>query len=430
MAAGLILFGLVACESVTSERIETWKGTVKGPAKIEDALRSSKVPANLRAEAALALVDIGKPEKMDEIMAAVSAAERWEILKTLIALAVKGLESPQVPKVRDARDTLFSVRQYAPPEEQKRIDMALLGSIEKDLSQGRLSGGRHSFDKMLTAVGPASGPMLVKLLADPKASYRGVVELLAKLCDEPTRDRAGSALLARLPAGEPIPNDMWIALGVLGGSKVTEFLTNKVRKGPAEDAIAAARALQQSRFPSVLPLALKLAGDAKADKELRGEAFGVIEKIGGPEAQQGLLRIIAADRNEIVRYRAHEAALEIGKAAAIVPALQAFPARLSFKREDVIDFLVKDITKVGPSAKPAVLAALASTSPLARMVAVLALEAPLPSNPKARLGSVGDVPALAKLAEDNAKLKGFPPGMTVGSEAKRVSELLQVKGGS
>jgi HEAT repeat protein len=173
-----------------------------------------------------------------------------------------------------------------------------------------------------------------------------------------------------------------------------------------------------------------VAGDAKANKELRGEAFGVVEKIGGPEAQQGLLRIIAADRNDIVRYRAHEAALEIGKAAAIVPALQAFPDKLSFKREDVIDFLVKDVTKVGPSAKPAVLAALASPSALARMVAILSLEAPLPSNPKTRLGSPADLAALAKLAEDNAKLKGFPPGMTVGSEAKRVSELLQGKGGS
>jgi hypothetical protein len=351
-------------------------------------------------------------------------------LKTLVEIDIKLLESPQVPKARDGRDTLFSIRQYAPPEEQKRIDTALLASIEKDLSEGRFSGGRHSLDKLLTAIGAPSGPMLVRLLGDAKAPYKGLAELLVKVCDEPTRDLGGKALLGRIPPGQPIPNDMWLALGMLGGPTVTEFLSTKMQKGPADEAVAAAKALQQSRFPSVLGLALKIAGDAKANKELRGEAFGVVEKIGGPEALQGLLHIIATDRNDIVRYRAHEAALEVGKAEAILPALQAFSSKLSFKREDVIDFLVKDITKVGAKAKPAVLAALASPSALARMTAVLALGAPLPSNAKTRLGSAADVSALDKLAGDKASPKGFPAGVTVGSEAKRVALLLQGKGGS
>jgi HEAT repeat protein len=428
--AACSLLGFVACESATSERIEAWKGTQKGPDRIEGALRSSNVPANLRAEAAVALVDIGKPEKVDEIMAALEAGERWEILKTLVDIDIKGMASPQLPKARDARDTLFSVRQYAPPEEQKRIDTALLASIEKDLSEGRFSGGRHSLDKLLTAIGPPSGPMLVRLLGDAKAPYKGLAELLVKVCDEATRDKGGAALLGRISAGKPIPNDMWLALGMLGGPTVTDFLSTKVQKGPPEEAIAAAKALQQARYPSVLQMALKIAGDGKANKELRDEAFGVVEKIGGPEAQKGLLRIIAEDKKDIVRYRAHEAALEVGKADAIVPALQAFSGKLSFKREDVIDFLVKDISKVGAQAKPAVLAALASPSPLARMTAVLALEAPLPTNAKARLGAAADAGALGKLEGDKATIKGFPAGMTVGSEAKRVVLLLQGKGGS
>jgi hypothetical protein len=177
----------------------------------------------------------------------------------------------------------------------------------------------------------------------------------------------------------------------------------------------------------VLPLALKIAADAKANKELRGEAFGVIEKIGGPESQQGLVRIIAGDKNDLVRYRAHEAALEVGKADAIVRALQAFSVKLSFKREDVVDFLVKDISKLGAQAKPQVLAALGSPSALARMTAILALEAPLPSNPKGHLGGPEDAAAVLKLADDKATIKGFPSGGTVGVEAKRVASLLQGK---
>jgi HEAT repeat protein len=423
-----VMFGLAACDSVTAERIETWKGTQKGPDKIESALRSANVPANLRAEAAAALVDLGKPEKVDEIMAGLEAGERAEILKTLIEIDIKGMASPQLPKARDARDTMFSVRQYAPPDEQQRIDTALLASIEKDLSEGRFSGGRHSLDKLLTALGPPAGPMLVRLLGDDKAPYKGLAELLVKVADPATRDQGGAALLKRIVPGKPIANDLWLSLGMLGGPSVTEFLAAKLQKGPTDEAIAAAKALQQSRFPSLLHLALHIAGDARANKELRGEAFGIIEKIGGPEAQQGLLRIIAEDKNDLVRYRAHEAALEVGKTEAIVPALQAFPGKLSFKREDVIDFLVKDITKVGVAAKPAVLSALASPSPLARMTAILALEATLPT--KARLGSAEDATALARLAGDKATLKGFPAGTTVGSEALRVAQLLQGKGGS
>ncbi len=220
---------------------------------------------------------------------------------------------------------------------------------------------------------------------------------------------------------------MWLALGQLGGPTVTAYLAGKMQKGSPDEAVMAARALQQARFPTVLPLALKIAGDAKANKELRDEAFGVVEKTGGPEAEQGLLRIIAEDKNDLVRYRAHEAALEVGKAGAIVPALQAFPAKVSFKREDVVDFLVKDITKLGAKAKPQVLAALASPSPLARMTAILALEAPLPSNPKGHLGGPEDAAAVLKLADDKATIKGFPSGGSVGAEAKRVASLLQGK---
>ena len=425
--AGFLVFVLSTCESATSERIEAWKGTQKGPDKIEAALRGGNVPANLRAEAAAALVDIGRPEKVDEIMESLEAGERWEILKTLVEIHIKGLSSPQLPKAREARDGLFSVRQFAPPEEQRRIDGVLLASIEKDLSDGRFTGGRHSLEKMLSAIGPASGPMLVKLLGEPKSPYKGLAELLVKVCDEPTRDKGGAALLGRVSPGKPIPIDMWLAMGMLGGPSVTEYLAGKMQKGSSEEAIFAAKALQQSPFPTVLPLALKIAGDAKANKELRGEAFGVIEKIGGPGAQQGLLRIIAEDKNDLVRYRAHEAALEVGRADAIVPALQAFSGKLSFKREDVVDFLVKDISKLGAKAKPQVLAALGSPSALARMTAILALEAPMASNPRGHLGGPEDAAAVLKLADDKASIKGFPSGGTVGAEAKRVASSLQGK---
>ena len=419
------LLGLAACESVSSEKIEQWKGTQKGPPKIEEALRSSDVAPRLRAEAAAALVDLGTPEKVDEAMAALPANQRWEILKSLVPLHVKAMESAPVPKARDARDGLFSVRPYAQPEEQKQIDAAILISVERDLKDGRFVGGRHSLDKMLAAIGTPSGPMLVRLLSDRRAPYKGLAELLLKVGDESARDQGGAALVRRAAAENEIPNDMWIALGSLGGQNVTEFLTQKLVKAPPAEAALAAKALQQARYPSVLPLALKIAADPKANNLVRDEAFGVVEKIGGPAAQKGLVEIIANDKKDLVRYRAYEAALEAGKAEAVLPALQAFSDKLSFKKEDVMDFLVKDITKLGQSAKPAVLSALSSPSALARITAVWALEAPLV---RQSLGTASDAAALLKLADDKASPKGFPAGVTVGREAKRVAAVLQKRG--
>ena len=417
---------LAACESVSSEKIEQWKGTQKGPPKIEEALRSSSVAPGLRAEAAAALGDLGMPEKVDEVMAALPAEQRSEILKSLVPIHIKAMESAPVPKARDARDGLFSVRAYA--QEKTRIDAAILTSVEKDLKDGRFVGGRHSLDKMLTAIGAASGPMLVRLLQDPKAPYKGLAELLLKVGDESARDQGGAALVRRAAAEKEIPNDLWIAMGTLGGQNVTDFLAQKLLNGPPAEAALAAKALQQARYPSVLPLALKIAADPKANNLVRDEAFGVVEKIGGPAAQKGLVEIIANDKKDLVRYRAYEAALEAGKVQAVLPALQAFSDKLSFKKEDVVDFLVKDITKLGFPAKPAVLVALSSPSALARVTAIWALEAPL-ANPRQSLGAASDAAALLKLADDKASPKGFPAGVTVGAEAKRVAAALQKRGG-
>jgi len=141
--------------------------------------------------------------------------------------------------------------------------------------------------------------------------------------------------------------------------------------------------------------------------------------VGTPEAKDGAVNIIATDPEPLVRYRAYETALAIGKADAVVSALEAFPATATHKREDVVDFLAKDIQKLGPATgRPASVAALASKSPLARVTGVLALET---------IGTAAESPAVAKLSGDRATVKGFPPGASVGKEAARVAGILQTR---
>jgi hypothetical protein len=115
LVLALVLLGGVGCESVSPEKIELWKGTQKGPEKIEAALRNGSVAPNLRALAAAAMVEMGSPERVDEAMNAIPANERWEILKALVPLHSKTVESAPLPKVRDASMATPSSRSRSTP---------------------------------------------------------------------------------------------------------------------------------------------------------------------------------------------------------------------------------------------------------------------------------------------------------------------------
>ena len=209
-----------------------------------------------------------------------------------------------------------------------------------------------------------------------------------------------------------------IFFGGMGGVRALKFLQGKVTGKDKDEAMMATQALGERRDPAVLPFALKIAADSHADKALRDQMFGVVEGIGGLDAEKGLLGIISSDRDEIVRYRAFESVLAARKAEGIQPGLEAFPASAAYKRVDVDDLLVKLIEKLGEPARPALVATLGSRAPLARMTAVMALE---------QMGRAPDAPALDKLAGDGAAIKGFPPGETIGKAAARAGEVVRKK---
>src|SRR5436309_2427024 len=177
------------------------------------------------------MVDIGMADEVDQILARTPAAERWEILKTLAPLYSDRMKDPDLQRARAARDGLFSVRQYAPAEERAQIDAALIPSIARDVREGRLSGGRHSLDKMVEAIGPPAAAPLLAVLEDPRAPFGGAAELLGKVADDATRDRAAAALVQRAVALHEVPVALWRALGAMGGRAATNFLMQKAEKG-------------------------------------------------------------------------------------------------------------------------------------------------------------------------------------------------------
>ncbi|HEY6475581.1 MAG TPA: HEAT repeat domain-containing protein, partial [Polyangia bacterium] len=418
----LAVLGLGCSARVTSENIALWKTTEKGPDRLHEALADHAVAPKLRAEVAVALVDIGRGGEVDQILRAASADDRADITRSLEPAYEVAMKDPAPEKALAYRDALFSLRQVAPPDDQKRIDAALLPALEAELEAGKVRQGEHSLDKMLTAIGPDSSAMLVRVLAAPDQPYVQSAELLAKVGDEAARDKGAAALIARAPKikakEKDHPDLFYKALGTLGGPTAVKYLEAEITGGKEkeEEALRATRALAERRDPAVLPFALKIAADPKADKAVRDEMFGVVETIGGLEAEKGLLGIISSDKEEIVRYRAFESVLGAQKAEGIVPALEAFPASASYKRVDVDDLLVKLIEKIGQPARPVLVQALGSHAPLARMTAVMSL---------AQIGKAADAPALEKAAGDSSPVKGFPAGDTVGKEAAAAAEIVK-----
>ena len=406
------------CSKPTSDSIQQWKTTQKGPERLHDTLADHSVPAKLRAEAAIAMIDIGHAEEVDTVMGGVSADDRAEMAKTLVPGYEAAMGADRGERGLAYRDALFSLRQSVPAEDRKRIDAVLLASLEEDFKAGKLRQGRHSLDKMLTAMGPDASAMLVRVLA-MDVPYAQAAQVLAKIGDEASRDKGAAALIARIPklkTTDKRPDLVYKALGGLGGPTAVKYLEEKVTSADKEDALMAARALGERRDPAVLPFALKIAGDSKADKTMRDEMFGVVEGIGGLDSEKALVGIISSDKDEIVRYRAFESILAARKADGIQPGLEAFPASASYKKVDVDDLLVKLIEKQGQPARPALIKTLGSRAPLARMTAAMALE---------QIGRAPDAQALEKLAGDSAPVKGFPAGETVGKQAAKAAEIVK-----
>jgi len=413
----LLSLAAPACEKPTSENIQLWKTTEKGPAKLAQTLRDGSVAPALRAESALALIDIGQWEDVIAAWTALPPETRAPLAEAALPLATAAMKGPAPEKALTNRDFAFFFRPDLSPASRAALDADLLAVLLPDIKVGRIRNGHTTVAKILDAIGPKAWSSVADLLGEPVVAYPAVAELIGTGGDAGARFKGGTLLVDRVKA-QPHPTpELWRSLGLLGGPSVAAYLSQKLA-APGEDAVSAARVLVEHPMPEALPAALRIAGDANADKGLRDECFGVAEAIGGPSATTGLLGILKGAKDELVRYRAFEAVVGAGKDKVLVEALDAFPPAANYKRADVDDLLVNVIVKLGGAARPALIKALASSSPLTRTTAVLALE---------RVGHAPDAPALEALARDGAVVKGFPPTQTVGHEATRVASAVKTK---
>lgn len=370
----------IGCDP-TPDKIARWKETERGPGKLRDAVRRSGLDPSLRAQALVALVEVGMAgDAVDDLKSAEAGERRAVIHEAVPRLAevargsgVAGAATTRAQ--REAKDALFALRGDAAPEDRAAADAALIEWTTADL-EGRMSAGAHSSEQILLAIGPKAAPRLAELMQPGSSQMVAAAVILGKIADRDASARAADALIERIRKAGPrgLDDASLQALGLVGGPRATAFLVDQAEHAPA----AATRqkallALAQGNLAvgdsALQAAALRIAGDKKAPGNVREAAFALLEKM--PTALSGLIALMR-DPDETVRWRAVEAALAAGKEKAVVPVLEALNPAGKYKPEDLDSYVVHDLVLVGPAALPPLETELRSKNAVARKVAASA----------------------------------------------------------
>lgn len=326
---------------VTSQDIETWKGTQKGPEKLTAVLLDKRYPPGLRAEAACALAEIGQWDKHDKALEAIEDASRSKIIDNLAPLLIEkikeGNEPPSPPTATQvaAKDSLFVILQYADDNMKAQIEDTLVEWCVADFNH-RFFSGRYSIEVTLMEVGERATDGLVNVLKPDFLAYDKVTEILVKVGSKNTNEKAGSRLveIARSRNGK-VEEALLVSLGRMGGKDVREFLLElsvslnvpsrvqrgalmsylqfklchkddveklfKIAEDEAQDTIArnfAYDAVVCAGDKTQVPRLYKLLHETGAKKDnYRGVGVDEILKLGGPERISDIVREIAAEKD-------------------------------------------------------------------------------------------------------------------------------------
>ncbi|MEM7447263.1 MAG: hypothetical protein AAF355_03375 [Myxococcota bacterium] len=229
---------LGACK-VTSDDIEYWKGTVKGPGKIVAVILTDKYPIELRTRAALALIEMEPRDDVNGIAELQSALGRLpeDEQRSIIEGMVPSIEAqmrsgeendsddplltgPPPQQVR-AKDAAYLLISRSVGETKQRLTDAVVGWYAVDFN-GRNLAGDFSAEQVILSLGSRAAAKLVDAIHAqmPSAAMVKIAELIGQLGDRETKKRAA----ARLVAVE----------GEMNGEAYLEWLKNEIRSSLRE----------------------------------------------------------------------------------------------------------------------------------------------------------------------------------------------------
>lgn len=452
-----LLLALSGCK-VAAEDIEYWKGTVKGPGKIAAVMLADKYPMDLRAKAALALIDMERTDRdgIADLQAALARLEENE-RGELISAMLPGLEQlmKQAPKsdgsaspaqIR-AKDAAFVLITHAPPEVKSKLTLAVVEWYMQDFN-GRSLAGNYSAEQVVRALGSPAAKVLVKGLHArmPQQALVKMAQLIGQLGDPAARKEAGDRIVAIQREMEDKEFLAWVKDSVLNqaqrsgikleGQRLTTIveanrdsfinegalpamkwlaeqpavkarlleLASASAKTPAgnQRRVGALAALEGKVSSADLPVIMQLALDAQSPAEVRDAAFDRVGDIKSAQALPSLWPLVASNENPRLRWRAGELVLAIGGPAVVAEFFSKLPGSGDYAQEELEGYA----TRMGQMTPPPVQLVrdqLNASAWYNRVIAIRFFE---------RKGAASDVEQLKQLIADKASTKGPRWGKT------------------
>lgn len=452
-----LLLALAGCK-VAAEDIEYWKGTVKGPGKIQAVMLADKYPMELRTQAALALIAMERTDRdgTADLQAALGRLDEAS-RGSLIAGMVPGLEeamkkdpkpdgSASPAQIR-AKDAAFLLITHAPPEVRSKLTLDVVNWYMEDFN-GRSLAGNYSAEQVIRALGSPAAKVLVKGLNArmPQQALVKMAQLIGQLAEPAARKEAGERIVAieremegkefaawvkesvvnqaqrsgiklegpRLETIVEANRDSFINEGALPAmkwladepsvkSRLLELAAVK-SKTPAgnQRRVAALAALENKVTTSDLQYILELALDGTSPADVRDAAFDRVGDIKSAQALPSLWPLVASNENPRLRWRAGELVLAIGGPEVVSEFFGKLPSAGDYAQEELEGYATR-MGNMQPAPTQLVRDQLNASGWYNRVIAIRFFE---------RKGGASDVEHLKQLMTDKASTKGPRWGKT------------------
>jgi len=479
-AVGLcILVTLSSCK-ISSEDLETWKGTVKGPGKIVAVLLSEKYDIPLRTNAALALIDMERQDvdgiaELQRAVQSLDDASRSQIISSMAPELEKMMQDPADSKADDldngpkprqvrAKDAAFLLVTFADQQTRDKLTKSIINWYVRDF-QGRNLTGNYSAEQIVRSLGAPAAIILTEALSAKltQQTIIKIVELISQLGTQQAKLKAGQALIKIENEMESDAFAKWIsdeiekqmveakektdpakiqkaaqlnqhnfivdgalpAMKYLADQKAVADRLIEIASTASNDAtiverrVRALQALEGNATKEHLKQLLSLALSPETPLAVRDYAFDRVGDIRSPEAIEPMWPLVQDAKKQRLRWRAGELILGIGEPSVLARFFKSLPSDrdVTYEPEELEGYASR-MSQMSPLPVDVVRNELSSRYWWNRVIAINFFE---------RRGTKDDIARLKKLIRDDTKVegKGWKKDDTVGKVAERTIAAMQ-----
>jgi hypothetical protein len=364
----IVALSLSAC-TLDARDLDAFRETARGPEKLSALVHDASRPSALRAEAALRLLDLERPELdgrtlLLDGLRSLDEHDRAALVPTLERGLAERMQTPaQTPpnaRAVRAKDVAVRLLPMFPAAQRAALGMAVVRWIGADVDR-RADVGEFSLEQVTAQVGAASaGPSADSLRTDLQLkSLSRLTENVLRYGDKETRARAAAKLVdvERAYRGQPDKRaalDAY-ALPALGQLVDTEAARQRLvaiacdAKLELSERERAFDLLQDHVGALDVPALAQTALDDSAPFTLRTRALARLGDTHSPDALKPLLALVGS-RNRVLREPAFGYALSVGGERAASELLGALPQHWNVSyAKDEIDGYSEQLAKLPPT---------------------------------------------------------------------------------